>query len=109
MEKNERDPIIEAVDGMLKTDILLEFLEELNLPPVTILEGVRRAGNRVISNQVEELQDENFRLLVVSLCAEVSTILIGDRVDSGELASIIEESLKRFKAERVETETDTYQ
>ena len=109
MEEIERDPIKEAVDGMLKTDILLEFLEELKLPPVTILEGVRRAGTKVISNQVEELQDENFRLLVVSLCAEVSAILIGDRVDSGELASIVEESLKRRKAERVEVETDTYQ
>lgn len=109
MEEIERDPIKAAVEGMLRTDILLEFLEELKLPPVTILEGVRRAGNRVISNQVEELQDENFRLLVVSLCAEVSAILIGDRVDSGELASIVEESLKRRKAERAEVETDTYQ
>ena len=109
MEEIKRDPIKSAVEGMLKTDILLEFLEELELPPDTLLEGIRRAGNRVISNQVEELQDENFRVLVMTMCAQISALLIGDRVDSGELASIVAESLKRRKAERVEVETDTYQ
>lgn len=108
MEKNERDPTKTAVAGMLKIDILLAFLEELKLPPVTILEGFYRVGNRVISNQVEELQNEDFRALVMTLCAEVSIILIGDRAEPEELRLIIEESLKRRKAERVEVETDTY-
>lgn len=109
MEESKRDPIKSAVEGMLRTDILLEFVEELELPITDILEGVRRAGNKVISNQDEELQDENFRMLVMTLCAEISAVLVGDRVEPEEMRTIVGKLIKDKLAENVETETDTYQ
>lgn len=109
MEESKRDPIKSAVEGMLRTDILLEFVEELELPITDILEGVRRAGNKVISNQDEELQDENFRMLVMTLCAEISAVLVGDRVETEEMRTIVGKLIKDKLAENVETETDTYQ
>ena len=109
MEQNERDPIKTAVDGMLRTDILLEFVEELELPITDILEGVRRAGKKVISNQDEELQDENFRLLVMTLCIEITAVLVGDRAEPEEMRTIVGKLIKDKLAENVEAETDTYQ
>lgn len=109
MEEIERDPIKTAVDGMLKTDILLEFVEEMELPLPDILEGVRRAGNKVISNQDEVLQDEDFRMLVMSLCVEISAVLIGDRAEPKEVRLIVDKIIKHHQAESVEAETDTYQ
>lgn len=108
MEQIERDPIIEAVEGMLRTDILLEFVEELEIPLTDILEGVRRAGNRVISNQNEALQDEDFRMLVMSLCVEISAVLINDRAESEEVQSVVDKIMKKQLAEHVETESATY-
>lgn len=109
MEKIERDPIKTAVDGMLRTDILLEFVEELELPLTDILEGVHRAGKKVISNQDEELQDDNFRLLVMTLCIEITAVLVGDRVEPEEMRTIVGKLIKDKLAENVEAETDTYQ
>ena len=109
MEEIERDPIKTAVEGMLGTDILLEFVEEMELPPVDILAGVRRAGNKVISNQDEELQNKDFRLLVAAQCAEISAILLSGRVEPEEMKSIIQKSLRKSLAEYTEAETDTYQ
>lgn len=109
MEQIERDPIKTAVEGMLRTDILLEFVEELELPMIDILMGVRRAGNKVISNQDEELQDENFRKLVMSLCVEILAALLGDRVEPEELRSIVGIFILKQLTESAEAETDTYQ
>ena len=106
MEQNERDPIEAAVGGMIRTDILLEFVREMELPIAEILEGVRRAGKKVISNQDEELQDVNFRLLVMTLCAEITSVLVGDRVEPEEMRTIVGKLIKDKLAENVETETE---
>ena len=109
MEQNERDPIEAAVGGVIRTDILLEFVREMELPIAEILEGVRRAGKKVISKQDEELQDESFRMLVMVLCAEITAVLVDDRVEPEEMESIIQKSLRKRLAEYVKAETDTYQ